>query len=165
MNIRIRTFLDPLFHGDDARGASVWAIAVAEGSLVTDGVLASGSDDRSASNAALAAFWKREDTKAQAESASRIVRGDDLSTFMFKNAQATAAETSNAGIRQLVSAAINSDPRDTLRIAYQDARGNYTSRLVVPSQIDGDLLTAYDVMRDDARTFRFDRIEGAEIVR
>jgi predicted DNA-binding transcriptional regulator YafY len=146
VNIRIHTFSDPL------GGGSVWAVALTEGCLVTDGALASGSDDRSASNAALAAFWKREDNRAQAEASESPVG-------------VTEVATTPAGICAMLGSAINCDPRDTLRLNYRDRLGNRTSRLVCPSQIDGDLVIAYDITRDDARTFRIDRIESAEVVR
>lgn len=158
MNIHIHTFIDPLFTGGDTRNASVWAVAGVEGQKVEDGVLASGTDDRSASNAALAAFWKREDTKAQVHNEERVA-GNLL------DSTAPPLATTRGAIQAMVQRALDTDPRDTLRIDYRDANGNYTSRLFVPSQIDGDLLTGYDIARDDARTFRFDRISSAEVVR
>jgi predicted DNA-binding transcriptional regulator YafY len=147
VNIRIHTFSDPL------GGGSVWAVALTEGCPVTDGALASGSDDRSASNAALAAFWKREDNRAQAEASESPV------------GKALMLATTPAGIREMLGIAISCDPRNTLLLNYRDRMGNRTSRLIVPSQITGDLVTVYDITRDDARTFRIDRIESVEVVR
>jgi predicted DNA-binding transcriptional regulator YafY len=161
MNIRIHTFLDPLFHGDDTRGAAVWAIAIGEGGKIEDGALASGSDDRSASNAALAAFWKREDAKAQATQERSVFDSTtDLSYSGLSNVKTTLG-----GVGDLLRGAIEADPRETVRINYTDARDSFTSRLIVPSQIDGGLILAYDIGADDARTFRLDRISSAEVVR
>lgn len=146
MNIRICTFVDPLGQG------SVWAVAGVEGSAITEGALASGTDDRAASNAALAAFWKREDLKVQATAAESVT------------ADGTAdLAVSEWGIRGLVEhAAVQ---RLHLEICYVDSSGARTRRVIVPSEVSGEIVAAWDVGKRDARTFRIDRIESAEVVR
>lgn len=86
----------------------------------------------------------------------------------------TATYQTKGAIRTLLEMAAG-DQIDSTRveIAYEDGDGNRTTRVIIPTEIEekragaGFLevyVTAFDIGKDDARTFRLDRIKSARSV-
>lgn len=57
------------------------------------------------------------------------------------------------------------DHHHVLQFNYTDSKGEKTTRLVLPYELDGELLKAWDEERNDWRSFRLERIESLSLLR
>lgn len=173
MRLNIYTFPNPMTDGE-----GTLAICIEDGKLTKDGVVATSCDARAASIAALHNYWAREDERAQAaqaikdaeslrleptvQEAGLIGSGGTLSDVFTRRVAIGAGD-----IVELLTEAV--EQKREVRLSYRDSEGNYTVRTIKPAEVwcsagGIEYVRAYDVMQEDARTFRIDRVERVEFI-